>query len=511
MSAPVLALAIGDDFIISQQIGNETTPPTVPSGVTTTPVATTQIDISWGTSTDTGSGLSGYQLFRDNVQIATTSATTYSDTGLTASTTYSYNVTAYDLFFNISARSATSSTTTLPVVATSTPTTTSSSGGNGGTSLSPIPLEILGVQTEVTDTTAVILFDTPGFAIASVRYGRTPQHELGGLANERYEKNHSFTVTDLEPYTKYFFEILVSNQRGDVLTYTGSFETQSLTDTAPPANVSNFRAIIENDDVVLEWLNPDELDFDRVRVIANDSFYPVDIADGKIIYDGAGEGARHENVHPEHSMMYYTIFALDEEGNQSSGAIASVRWPGATAIPSPDSPDVPSDEVPELSFENLEFIQNGRVRQGYQERVDIDPHRPFTIRLPYRAVPEHLKTITVALSDPTDETLVFAFLLRVNEEKSYYEATIGPLERAAEFPLRFSLFDLKTKTISEFTGTISTVPKTDQTYADPKRTIFEQFLFMLTSCWWCWILIIVLLYIAYRLLTEEPHDSYSEN
>ena len=110
---PVMALAVSDDFIVTQQIGGDTNPPTVPGSLVATPVATTQINLAWGTSTDTESSVLGYQVFRNNSQMATTTSPTYSDTGLNASTTYNYNVTAFDLFFNISARSATSSTTTL--------------------------------------------------------------------------------------------------------------------------------------------------------------------------------------------------------------------------------------------------------------------------------------------------------------------------------------------------------------------------------------------------------------
>jgi chitodextrinase len=75
----------------------DTDPPTTPQGVSASAVSSTEVELSWSASTDTGgSGLAGYRVYRDGSEIATTSATTYSDTGLQPSTSYSYSVSAYD-------------------------------------------------------------------------------------------------------------------------------------------------------------------------------------------------------------------------------------------------------------------------------------------------------------------------------------------------------------------------------------------------------------------------------
>lgn len=504
---PQAAFAVTDDFTVTQIIGGDTNPPTVPTSLVATPVATTQINLSWATSTDAETSVAGYQVFRDNLQIATTTSTTYSDTGLTASTTYDYNVSAYDLFLNISARSATSSTTTLPVVATTTPTTTPAGGGGGSqTGLSPVELVINGVQVEVTETTAAVSFGTPVYAIASVRYGLTSSFELGTLASDIYRKQHTFKISALESGRKYYFEVTAMNQRGDIVRYKDSFSTQSIEDTVPPENVSLFRATINGNDVLLDWSKPKVKDFDRVRIIANSNFYPSDIADGMIVYEGKGQSYRHANVHPKNARMYYTAFAIDTAGNLSSGAIAKVAWVKEELTPRPATTtptSSPDTTLEALNFNDLEFVQNSKIRHGYQSLIDIDPNQPFTIRLPYQSVPEHLKTITITLVDPGDSALTFAFLLRINERKTHYEATIGALGRQGEYPLQFSFFDFKTKEIASFEGKISTIPKTEQTYPEPKRTLVEHLLFIASQYWWCWLLFLLLLYMAYRLMTEE--------
>ncbi len=75
----------------------DTSAPTVPQGLSATPVGETRVDLSWNASTDNGGGnVAGYRVFRDGAQIATVATTSYSDTGLSASTSYSYRVLAFD-------------------------------------------------------------------------------------------------------------------------------------------------------------------------------------------------------------------------------------------------------------------------------------------------------------------------------------------------------------------------------------------------------------------------------
>lgn len=84
---------------------DDTTPPSVPTGARAQVVSSTQINISWDTSTD-DVGVSGYRLYRDGVFLKSSSVTPVQDPGLTPSTTYRYEVSAYDTAGNESTRSA---------------------------------------------------------------------------------------------------------------------------------------------------------------------------------------------------------------------------------------------------------------------------------------------------------------------------------------------------------------------------------------------------------------------
>ena len=91
--------------------GSDTIAPSIPTGLTATVVSSSQINLSWTASTD-NVGVTGYKVFRNGTQIATVTTTSYSDTGLTPSTTYSYTVSAYDAVPNNSTQSASVSATT---------------------------------------------------------------------------------------------------------------------------------------------------------------------------------------------------------------------------------------------------------------------------------------------------------------------------------------------------------------------------------------------------------------
>ena len=95
----------------------DTTPPSAPTGLTAVAASDSRIDLTWAASTD-NVGVAGYNVYRAAsasgapAKIGTSAANSYSDTGLTASTTYYYTVTAFDAANNESPASSQKSATT---------------------------------------------------------------------------------------------------------------------------------------------------------------------------------------------------------------------------------------------------------------------------------------------------------------------------------------------------------------------------------------------------------------
>jgi hypothetical protein len=94
--------------------GLDTAAPTVPTNLTASATSSTQISLSWTASTD-NVGVSGYKVTRNNVQLSqTVTGTSFTDSGLSASTNYTYSISAFDAAGNNSSPSTSASATTLP-------------------------------------------------------------------------------------------------------------------------------------------------------------------------------------------------------------------------------------------------------------------------------------------------------------------------------------------------------------------------------------------------------------
>ena len=94
----------------------DTTAPSVPSGLTSPSQTSSSISIQWNAATDNvgGSGVAGYDVYRDGSLVASPTTTSHTSTGLSANTQYSFRVRARDNAGNASAQSGeiTASTTT---------------------------------------------------------------------------------------------------------------------------------------------------------------------------------------------------------------------------------------------------------------------------------------------------------------------------------------------------------------------------------------------------------------
>jgi chitodextrinase len=104
--------------LASGSSSGDTQAPTTPTGLTATAASSTQINLSWSASTD-NVGVTGYRIERCSgascstfAQIATSASASYSDTGLTAATAYTYRIRATDAANNVSSYSSTASATT---------------------------------------------------------------------------------------------------------------------------------------------------------------------------------------------------------------------------------------------------------------------------------------------------------------------------------------------------------------------------------------------------------------
>ncbi len=97
--------------------GGGASAPGAPGGLSVTGTTSSSVSLSWNSP---GGTVSGYNVYRNGSKVGTTTSTSYTDSGLSASTQYTYSVTAYNSIGESSPSGSVSATTA------------SSGGGNGG-------------------------------------------------------------------------------------------------------------------------------------------------------------------------------------------------------------------------------------------------------------------------------------------------------------------------------------------------------------------------------------------
>ena len=447
-----------ESFPVQLQFGEDTEPPTVPQNLTAIPVASTQIDLAWDASSD-DFGVAGYQVFRDQTQIATTTETEYIDTGLQASTTYSYTVTAFDTSGNISTSSDAVATTTLaapppppPEPDPEDPEDPDEPRRQSGSA--PLPT-LVDLSVEVGSEVARLQFRTSVPTQYTLRYGESEAGADGFSEAVVYRTDHTTVLSDLRPSTTYQYALYVTDRYGrEVLVREDSFTTEPRFTVEMPSNVRSFSAQALGNDVFLRWQLPVDDSVAYVRVVRSSRFFPADPFDGTVVYQGPGTSYTDAGAMRGHDSQYYTIFTYNLQGVPSSGVIAEAsRRPVSPpeVVPDPPTPDPPAtttptttpqpEEPPIISRNEAEVIQNDRVQTLADEAVRIDAETAFVLRIPAASLPTRTRLVTMTLWRPETDAPPLTFLLRQNEAGTYYTAALPGLAETGTYDLQLGLFD----------------------------------------------------------------------
>jgi glucosylceramidase len=160
-----------------------------PSNLAASNTTSTATTLNWGASTG-GSGTVTYAIDRNGTQVDTTTGTSYTDTGLSPSTTYSYTVTATDTAGDTSPASSAVSVTTL------------ASGGGGISS---------GTWYQVVNTNSGDCVDDTG---GSASNGTAVQQWACGSGNTNQE-------WQFQPTSGGYYQVATRNNTSEVWDVTG--------------------------------------------------------------------------------------------------------------------------------------------------------------------------------------------------------------------------------------------------------------------------------------------------
>ncbi len=287
----------------------DTTPPAAPTGLTATAVGPSQIDLDWNNNTE--SDLDHYNVYRSTTSgftpgtgtfVAETTTSAYSDTGLSASTTYYYKVTAVDTSGNESDPSAEASATTL------TPDTTPPAAPTGLTatavSTSQINLDWANNTETDLDHYSVYRSTTSGF---------TPG--TGNFVAETTVSNYS--DTGLSASTTYYYKVTAVDTSGNESDPSAQASaTTEAPDTTPPAAPTGLTATaVSSSQINLDWANNTETDLDHYSVYRSTTsgFTP---GTGNFVANTTVSNYSDTGLSAE-TTYYYKVTAEDTSGNES--------------------------------------------------------------------------------------------------------------------------------------------------------------------------------------------------
>ena len=301
---------------------SDTTPPSAPSNLTATAISTTQINLSWTASTD-NVGVTGYQVERCQgagcssfTQVSTVTGTTYNNTGLAASTSYSYRVRATDAAGNLSGYSNTAS-------ATPSDTTPPSA-----------PSNLTATAISTTQINLSWTASTDNVGVTGYQVERCQGAGCSSFTQVSTVTGTTYNNTGLAASTSYSYRVRATDAAGNLSGYSNT-ASATPSDTTPPSAPSNLTATaISTTQINLSWTASTDnvgvtgYQVERCQGAGCSSFTQVSTVTGTT-YNNTGLAA---------STSYsYRVRATDAAGNLSGYSNTASATPSDTTPPSAPS------------------------------------------------------------------------------------------------------------------------------------------------------------------------------
>lgn len=311
---------------LSASAPGDTTPPSAPASLTASAVSSTQVNLLWTASTD-NVGVTGYRIYRGASQIGTSTATSYSDTTVSAGQSYSYTVRAVDAAGNLSNTSNTATVTT-PQGADTTP-----------------PSAPTNMTANAPDSTRVNLAwnaSTDNVGVAGYRVFRNGAQIITTTLT-------SYTDTSVSGGLSYSYYVTAYDAAGNTSTASNTASTSVPTalDTTPPSTPTN-----------LAGNAPDST---RVYLSWNASTDNVGVYAYQVFRGGSYIGASFTNTYTDSTVSAgttytYTVRAYDAANNFSAYSNnATVIVPQAPDTTAPSTPANLTGSSPSSTGVNLSW------------------------------------------------------------------------------------------------------------------------------------------------------------
>lgn len=372
-------------------------------------------------------------------------------------------------------------------------------GGGAIPFFDTLPPQISGVKiTEITLHSALISWNTNENSSAYIYYGQTLSYEIGSRQAhpDTFISTHEIKLENLEANTRYYFQARSLDSAGNQSIKDG-FEFRTLAEKKIIANIGEFKAVAGDGEIFLSWRSPLSADFQAMKILRREKFYPKSLEEGLLIYDGKENSFIDKNL-VNGITYYYTVFAYDASGNYSSGAVAkAMPWKFGLPFPSPTltpqissspviSPIVsvfPSPEIANLKLEDFNFSQGGKNLKITEGKIEVDSGKSLVVAIDVKKIPESVGTIMFILAQDGEPQ---SFLFKFDAAKNEYSVSFAPPDIGGVYSLTIAILDKNNNPAQAISGNLIVSVASQELKKSP---------------WyidWLWIFLIIFIILAAR-------------
>lgn len=115
--------------------------------------------------------------------------------------------------------------------------------------------------------------------------------------------------------TAYYFKAFaIYNVFGTMQNSDGIVTSVKVIDTKPPAIVTNIKATTGNGEITLTWINPNDTDFAKIKIVRKENSKPTSESDGVVVYEGSLTTYKNTSL-SNGTNYYYRFFTYDTNNN----------------------------------------------------------------------------------------------------------------------------------------------------------------------------------------------------
>ena len=214
---------------ISSNLGlSDTEAPAVPTGLAAPTLTMNGVGLMWSASID-NVATTGYRIYRNGVQVGTSTATNFTSTGLQPNTAYTFSVAAVDAAGNVSAQSTAISARTL-----------------ADTQAPQAPGPITSPSQFITAITLTWTASTDNVQVTGYRVFRNGT-QVGSPATA------SFNDQGLTPNTSYSYTVVAVDSSNNVSVPSAAASFRTLADTVAPSIPTGMVGTVNGANINLSW------------------------------------------------------------------------------------------------------------------------------------------------------------------------------------------------------------------------------------------------------------------